>query len=150
MDVESEVRAYHLATLVSILNRVIDDAVMHALTHDFGDIRRSHGVVFEMIDAEGTHVAELARRARMTRQAMGELVEDLERLGYVARRADPADRRAKLVFLTDAGEAATRQGISALDELEAQWTAHLGPANAAALRAALATLVASFGAAHVR
>lgn len=150
MDDDADVGEYHLATLVSVLNRVIDDAVMQALAGDFGDIRRAHGVVFEMIDAEGTHVAELARRARMTRQAMGELVADLERMGYVMRRADPADRRAKLVFLTEAGKAATRQGISALDDLEVVWMQRLGPAGAAALRAALADLVVSFGAAHVR
>jgi DNA-binding MarR family transcriptional regulator len=40
---------------------------------------------------------------------MGELVDDLERLGYVERRADPGDGRAKLVMLTTKGEAAAAQ-----------------------------------------
>lgn len=37
----------------------------------------------------------------MTPQAMGELVDELEELGYLERRPDPTDRRAKLIVLTD-------------------------------------------------
>lgn len=145
-----ELDDHSLGVLVSILNRVVNDAVMHGLAADFGDVRLSHGVVFELVDAEGTHVAELARRARMTRQAMGELVADLERLGYVERRPDPHDRRAKLVVLTSRGDAAMRVGIAAVSGLEERWRRYLGETEAAGVRAALAALCLEFGREHIR
>jgi DNA-binding MarR family transcriptional regulator len=141
---------HSLAVLISILNRVVDDAVMTALATDFGDVTRSHGVVFEMLDPGGSRVADLARRARMSRQAMGELVEDLERLGYVERRPDPGDGRAKLVLLTDKGAAALQSGIAGVEALQARWRELLGPAREQMVRESLVALVSTFGRDHVR
>src|SRR5918997_2558089 len=109
----NELADHNLGVLISVLNRVVDDAVMAVLAAEHPDVRRAHGPVFEMLDPGGSRVADLARRARMSRQAMGELVDDLERLGYVERRPDPRDGRAKLVMLTEKGEAAAAQGIAA-------------------------------------
>ena len=47
-------------------------------------IRESHGCVFRFIDAEGSRLTDLADRARLTKQAVGEVVDDLEGLGYQA------------------------------------------------------------------
>ena len=66
-------------------------------------IRPAHSAVFVNIDREGSRLTQLAERAAMTPQAMGELVDDLASLGYVERVADPADRRAKLIMLTGPG-----------------------------------------------
>ena len=51
----------------------------------------------------GTRLTALAESAGMSKQAMGQLVDDLERLGYVERVPDPADGRAKIVRLTRRG-----------------------------------------------
>src|SRR4051812_9947223 len=67
------------------------------------DVRLPHGDVFAYLDDGGTRVTELARRAQITKQSMGELVAHLERHGYVERVADPVDRRAKLVRATARG-----------------------------------------------
>ena len=70
----------------------------------------SHSAVFAQIKADGSRLTDLARGANITPQAMGELVDELEDLGYVERRPDPTDRRAKLIVLTDRG----RQSIAAV------------------------------------
>ena len=70
----------------------------------------SHSAVFAQIRAEGSRLTELARGANMTPQAMGELVDELEALGYVERRPDPTDRRAKLIVLTLARPRVHRRG----------------------------------------
>ena len=57
----------------------------------------SHSAVFAQINPAGSRLSELARGANMSPQAMGELVDELESLGYVVRRPDPRDRRAKLI-----------------------------------------------------
>jgi DNA-binding MarR family transcriptional regulator len=73
-------------------------AALHGAGHD--RIRPKHGAVFANIDREGTRATELAARAGMGKPAMGELIAELERLGYVERRPDPSDQRAKLVVPT--------------------------------------------------
>src|ERR1700761_8616820 len=66
-------------------------------------IRPAHLQVFGVIKADGTRLTDLAASAGMSLSAMAELVDALEQLGYVERRPDPRDGRAKLVCLTDSG-----------------------------------------------
>src|SRR5829696_4398231 len=72
----------------------------------------SHSAVFARIDPAGSRLSELARGANMSPQAMGELVDELEGLGYVVRRPDPRDRRAKLITLTESGRQCLSAGIN--------------------------------------
>ena len=50
-------------------------------------------------------VTDLARAAELNPGAMTRLLDRLEARGYVARVADPSDRRALNILLTDAGVA---------------------------------------------
>lgn len=70
----------------------------------FGDIRPPHANVFTFARPEGIQVSELTKLAHVRKQTMTQAVEELERLGYVERRPDPNDRRARLVFLTERGK----------------------------------------------
>ena len=56
-------------------------------------------------------LTELATLAGMTKQSVGEIVDDLVDLGYVERIPDPADSRAKLICLTE--QRRTRPSASA-------------------------------------
>lgn len=103
----------------------------------YSDIRISHGCVFGNIDPEGTRLTELAERARMTKQSVGEVTSDLEQRGYVERVPDPSDGRAKIIRLTERGRAAQALGIGLIDELEQEWAERFGPDRVAALREAL-------------
>jgi DNA-binding MarR family transcriptional regulator len=104
-------------------------------------LRPAHGNALEMLAIEdGLRLTDIAGQAGMTTQSMGELVDDLVAKGYLRRQEDPADRRAKLIYLTrmgrktaDAGEAATRQA-------EAQIQAALGPRQYQQLRRNLAAI----------
>lgn len=146
-----DVGAYGPALLLSVLNRCVDDAVQGALEGSgFGDIRRAHGVVFEALDPAGSRITEMARRARMTKQSMGELVAYLETHGYLERRPDPSDGRASLVGLTPTGQRAVEVARAALADLEAAWDLHLGGRRASAVRRALADLCIEFGSTHIR
>jgi DNA-binding MarR family transcriptional regulator len=88
--------------------------------------RVPHTHVTAYIQAEGSRLTELAAQARMTRPAMAELVDDLQRLGIVERRPDPSDGRAKLICLTDQGWAAMRAGHQIIAELEAKYAGLIG------------------------
>ena len=104
------------------------------------EIRAPHGNVFGFLDAEGTPVSELARRAQITKQSMAELVAHLERHGYVERIPDPADRRAKLVKATTRGREVYAAALEAIRDIEQDWTARLGPGKMRALRRLLREL----------
>jgi len=102
----------------------------------------SHSAVFAQIKTEGSRLTDLARGANITPQAMGELVDELEELGYVERRPDPTDRRAKLIVLTDRGRACIAAGISTINGIEQRITEMLGERGQRQLRSLLDRLLA--------
>jgi DNA-binding MarR family transcriptional regulator len=126
-----------LATLHFDLSRRVVEGVV-AAGHQ---VRPSHSVVLGQLSHREARLTELARGANMTPQAMGDLVDELERLGYVARRPDPADRRAKVISLTDAGQVCARDGMLAIREIERTITEALGDTGHRQLRAMLLRLV---------
>ena len=103
----------------------------------YNDIRISHGCVFGNIDPEGSRLTDLAERARMTKQSVGEVTSDLEQRGYVERVPDPSDGRAKIIRLTERGRDAQALGLGLIDELEQEWAEQFGAERVAALREAL-------------
>jgi len=89
--------------------------------------RPAHSAVFAHIDVEGgTRLTTLAARANMTPQALGELVDELERLDYVRRQPDAQDRRAKRIVLTDRGLATVAAAQQTISGIEAELAAMLG------------------------
>ncbi len=103
-------------------------------------IRPAHSAVFVNIDRAGSRLTRLAERAAMTPQAMGELVDDLQELGYVERVPDPADRRAKLIVLTDLGYDALQAAFDTILDIEAELLAELGAAGVRKMHRALRRL----------
>jgi DNA-binding MarR family transcriptional regulator len=103
----------------------------------------SHSAVFAQIDPAGSRLSELARGANMSPQAMGELVDELESLGYVVRRPDPRDRRAKLIVLTRKGKACVEAGRVTIENLEDEITRRLGQQGHDRLRRMLEKLLAA-------
>ena len=69
----------------------------------FAEISEVHMTLFRNLDVQGTRPTEIAARARMTKQAMTDLVRKTERLGLVRRGADPTDGRALMVVPTPKG-----------------------------------------------
>ena len=104
------------------------------------EVRAPHGNVFAFLDDAGTRVSELARRAQITKQSMGELVAHLERNGYVERVPDPDDRRAKLVRSTARGSELYAIARRFVAEVEAEWTERLGQRKMGTLRELLVEL----------
>ena len=92
----------------------------------YADIRPTHGCVFRFVRDDGMRLTELARLAGMTKQSVGELVDDLVDLGYVERIPDPEDRRAKLICLTDRGIEAQGVGFGLLADVEDRWAERFG------------------------
>jgi DNA-binding MarR family transcriptional regulator len=72
----------------------------------FDDIGRSDGYVFRALDEAPLSTSALAVRLAISKQGAAQIVEDMTGRGYLERRPDPADGRARLLFLSDRGRAA--------------------------------------------
>lgn len=105
-----------------------------------GAIRTPHDDVLQYLDDDGTRVSVLARRAQITKQSMAELVDHLERHGYVERVPDPNDRRAKLVRATPRAAEVYAIARGVVAELEERWAERLGDAKMRRLRELLVEL----------
>lgn len=102
----------------------------------------SHSAVFAQIKREGSRLTDLAKGANMTPQSMSELVAELVELGYVERKPDPTDGRAKLIVLTDRGNACIAAAQTTIQSLEDQLTTILGDRGHRRLRTLLTKLLA--------
>jgi DNA-binding MarR family transcriptional regulator len=107
------------------------------------DIREGHGCVFGFIDIDqGSRLTDLATSAGLTKQAVGEAVTELERLGYVRRVPDPQDGRAKIIELTDRGMDVVIKGRRVFAEIEREWGQQIGPELVASYREAATRIAA--------
>jgi len=100
----------------------------------FSDLIASHLDVLQYPGPENLRPSDLAKQTRMTKQALNYLLGQMERLGYLTRRADAEDQRFKRVHLTERGQAAVRAIRDIVLEVEADWEQQLGPARFAQLR----------------
>jgi DNA-binding MarR family transcriptional regulator len=109
--------------------------------HGFGDQRLAHHRVMPHVPAEGIRLVDLADRAGLTKQAMAELVGELERLGYLARTPDPADGRAKVIRFTERGWSAVEVALDFLGRMESDLAAKVGARKVGIAREVLLTLI---------
>jgi DNA-binding MarR family transcriptional regulator len=104
-------------------------------------LRFTHMALIAQLDLEGTPITVLAERAGMTKQAMSQLVHEMEERGYVQRKSSPQDRRTTLVHFTDAGFRLLQDAYHIKQEIEAEYIAVLGEDGFKQLRSLLATLL---------
>jgi DNA-binding MarR family transcriptional regulator len=96
-------------------------------------LARSHALVFTHLDPEGTRPAEIARRAGISRQAVGQTVAQMKQQGLVKLAPDPTNRRARLVQPTAKGRKALERSSAA----EKVLSRRIGAARVKSLREAL-------------
>jgi DNA-binding MarR family transcriptional regulator len=127
--------------LMFVAYRAMDSAVLSSLiAAGFDDVTPAQAKVFQRIGAQGTRLTDLAEQAQVTKQTAGFLVDQLERTGYVERRPDPTDARARLVCIAPRGMEAVQVAAGVVARIEAEWTAHLGAEDMAHLRRTLTRL----------
>ncbi|MEI2730439.1 MAG: MarR family transcriptional regulator [Dermatophilaceae bacterium] len=143
--VPTDLPSANTALLLARAHGLIDAVVpLRLADHGHGAVRPAHGVVFQHLDESGTTVNTLAKRARMTKQAMAGLVAHLEAHGYVRREPSEDDRRAKLVRLTDPGREVLALVARWVPEMEDRIGQALGEARRQQLRRDLAVICRVF------
>jgi DNA-binding MarR family transcriptional regulator len=92
----------------------------------FTELRLPHMAVLSYPGPDGRRPGELAERAGLSKQAMNQLLQSLERLGYIERSSAGDDGRARVVRFTRRGHAAWDTIYAILMEVEQEWRATLG------------------------
>ena len=92
----------------------------------FGDLQHRHGAVLAYLDPEGVRATDLSKLSGQHKQVIGTIVDELESLGYVERRPDPADRRAKLVCPTARGLEQMRTADQIMSRIQQRHARRLG------------------------
>ena len=85
----------------------------------FDGVTEAQMALYQNLDSAGTRLTLLASRAGISKSSMIELVAGGEELGLVARKPDPSDARAKIIFLTNCGDrmfTALRAGMKAAEQ----------------------------------
>ena len=123
--------------LLGAARALVDGIDAGVRARGFTDLRPAHGFAFALLAGGGATAVELARHLDVTKQAAGQMVEELVGKGYVERRPHPDDGRARLVVLTAKGWACTRAADEAAEETLRPWAEAIGGERVAALRADL-------------
>jgi len=101
------------------------------------DMRPAFGFVIRVLADGGRTLTELAELLAVTKQAAIKVVDEMESLGFLERQPDPADRRAKILILTDRGRRVRRAALAASRQMERELRHDLGDEQVAAFRAVL-------------
>lgn len=104
-------------------------------------IRTVHTTVLPHIGFEGTRLTDLAAKLGISKQAAGQLVDELVELGHLERIPDPNDARAKLIRYSKRGKAGIMEGLAILQELETELTEVVGAAAMKTVHETLAKIV---------
>jgi DNA-binding MarR family transcriptional regulator len=107
----------------------------------FDDVRRAHNAVFINVPAEGIRLTDLAMAAGVSKQTMGELVDELVERGYFVRKPDPTDGRAKLIKWAERGLQSHETTMRVFATIEDELSDLIGPQDLEHLRVTLTALV---------
>jgi DNA-binding MarR family transcriptional regulator len=114
-------------------------AKLHSRGHPL--VRPSHSSVFSNIGLGAVRVTELAERAQVTQQAMGKILKELERIGYIVRDIDGRDRRAKKIRLTERGTQLVSDSMEVVAEVRQHYASQVGEAELDSLELQLARCI---------
>jgi DNA-binding MarR family transcriptional regulator len=132
-----------LGVLASRLLFSLQDELFERLAAaGYDDLLPRHGSVLAYLDEDGVRATELARLCGRHKQIVGRIVDELEELGYVERRPDPTDRRAKLIFPTERGLDQVRLGDEIIADIEARHSREVGGRTYSQFRDVLRGVVA--------
>lgn len=138
----ASLRQTHIGALFLQAHRAYAVRALHKL-HAYGYVDLTHALSLALasIDLEGNRLNTLAERLSITKQAAGQLVDDLQAKGYLHRTPDPGDGRATLIKFTEKGWHFLEDAHRIKQEIEAEYGAILSDEELEQLRRLLQRLI---------
>lgn len=107
----------------------------------FEDIRPTHGFMLKYMIPDGATGIELAEYLGITKQAVSKMIDHLEKNGYVMRKANPNDKRGKIIVLTERGWLVIKAKEKILLDIENRWIENIGAERMKMLKEDLTKLI---------
>ena len=135
-----------VAPLITTANRALIAALMASVSaKGFENLTPAFAGVMPLLTAEGTRSTVLAQQAGVTKQAMSQLVRELEARGYVEQAPDSKDTRAKVIRLTKRGVALRQACLETSRKLQMLAEETLGKSELTRFQRNLSRLIEAFG-----
>lgn len=131
-------RQTHFGRLLGHALRRFDERVLELMAHNVevplalsnlaarAQVSAAHVHITRHLALEGSRLTDLAVRAGMSKQSMGDLVDQCEAWGLVRREADGRDKRARRVCFTDTGLAWLAAFEQAVVQADREFRAEVG------------------------
>ena len=112
----------------------------HCTEAGYQGLKLSFAQLIPQITPQGTRVVDIARHNSVSKQAIGQLANEIEALGYIRRLPDPTDKRSKLIQLTKQGIDLIKDSTTFIADIEDEFVALIGEQQLKKLSGILATL----------
>lgn len=104
-------------------------AIAELIKKGYEDFKMAYMPLLMNIHPEGITNNELAKKARVTKQAMSKVVKELVKYGYIKTEVHGTDKRSSIIFLTAKGKRLVLSARSRLFEMEKEYEELLGKSN---------------------
>jgi DNA-binding MarR family transcriptional regulator len=113
---------------LAFLSRELSRSLMQkSVARGHKGLKLNWDTVFLNLDfRDGSRIVDLAQINGLTKQAMSQIVAEIEQQGYVTKKDDPSDGRARKIKLTAKGKKMVQDSMESYGELEADYEALIG------------------------
>lgn len=137
-------RQHSLIRLLGLLKKDMDCRITAKLQHrGYNNFKLGDLVLIVNIEPQGIINNELAKKARITKQAMSKVVKNLEAEGYIRTCKHASDNRASVISLTDEGKKLIICAAESFQEIQEEYTGIIGEQDAASLKQILRKLISN-------
>ncbi len=142
-DTIAEEFSSHIGSLLMRAHReYAQRAIAKLRAAGYTDLAQHHAELLATISANGERISSIAGKLGTSKQAAGEAVGQLEKMGYLRKTADASDSRATIVELTQQGRQFIEKVRGIKQGLNRDYIARLGSEDFDTLRAILERLLA--------
>ena len=138
---ESEFRAIREQVLLRLLLRTTRAMTVETVTRmqarNVVGMQPAYPRFLGNLDTDGTRLSALARRMGVSRQAVAQLVVEIEKAGFVTRAPDPDDGRGVIVSFTKKGREALGIAVEVMTAIEQDYAAIISPSGLSDLKGML-------------
>ncbi|RAJ10982.1 DNA-binding MarR family transcriptional regulator [Chitinophaga skermanii] len=131
-----------LIKLLALTKKDIDNRLTEGLAElGYPDFKIADMGLLANIKLEGTINNELAKKARITKQAMSKVVKSLEQAGFIYTKKHETDNRATVIFLTVKGKELMLASSATVQKIDEFYSNIIGKEDTEKLREILYKLI---------